>query len=186
MAVLGQEKRKQAVTKDLLGVLNKSKARIKYRHFCLGSGENMNESDLEFDPYSGEENEENYSSLTDVNDISVFTDEFEENAASLIRQEHEKIQNLYGRIFLYDMAETQSDQYIRNGLFQEEHQQIIRTENTEESENGVGFIGIGMIIVLFLWVLTAYIQTRKAKREVMKNSVGKMVWYEREGEKYGK
>ncbi len=134
----------------------------------------MDEADLEFDTSGLEGRDESYSSLTDTNDISVFTDEFEEDVSEVIQKENEKAERLYNQLFLYEMKEKKTDTVIVQGLFQTETQQAVREEAISESKNGAGLMLLGILILIFMWIMTKYIGMRKQKREDIKNSMKKI------------
>lgn len=134
----------------------------------------MDEADLEFDTSDLEGRDESYSSLTDTNDISVFTDEFEEDVSEVIQKENEKAERLYHQLFLYEMKEKKTDTVIVQGLFQTETQQAVREEAISESKNGAGLMLLGILILIFMWIMAKYIGMRKQKREDIKNSMKKI------------
>lgn len=134
----------------------------------------MDEADLEFDTSDLEGNDESYSSLTDTNDISVFTDEFEEDVSEIIQKENEDTERLYNQLFLYEMKEKKTDTSIVQGLFQTETQQVVREEAISESKNSAGFMLLGILILIFLWIMAKYIRMRKQKREDIKKSIKKI------------
>lgn len=126
----------------------------------------MADSDLEFDPSVVQDRGETYSSLTDMNEIAVFTKSFEEQV--LIVKERESIQDdfLMEQPFTMAMAVDDSGEEMISVLFQDNKQNVIKTEEKSTyNQNGLFISCFGIAFAVFLALMIVYCRARNRKME---------------------
>lgn len=126
----------------------------------------MADSDLEFDPSALQDRGETYSSLTDMNEIAIFTKSFEEQVLSV--KERESIQDdfLMEQPFTTAMAVDDSEEEIISVLFQDSKQNVIKAgENAAYNQNGLFISCFGLAFAVFLALMIVYCRARNKKTE---------------------
>lgn len=126
----------------------------------------MADSDLEFDPSALQDRGETYSSLTDINEIAIFTKSFEEQV--LIVKERESIQDdfLMEQPFTTAMAVDDSEEEIISVLFRDSKQNVIKAgEKAAYNQNGLLISCFGLAFAVFLALMIVYCRARNRKTE---------------------
>ena len=128
--------------------------------------------DLEFDTSVLMDRGETYSSLTDINEIEVFTKSFEERIGTVKEQENAYEVYLADQPFTGVMAVDGSSEQMLAVLFQGRQQSVIRGEDVEsQNGNGIFFSFVGMVFALFLGIMVLYSRKRNRKIEMEKQHI---------------
>ena len=124
----------------------------------------MARSDININPDVLENQIDNYSSLSDLNHIPVFTNDYGETIAKKNNKQKEQEKRLQTEIFQKEMILNQITDDITGQLFLEEKQQVIKqdvlTDGTVQRYIG---IGMGVVILLFLMFMGSYIRKRQQR-----------------------
>ncbi len=104
------------------------------------------------------------SSMTDLNQIYVFTDEFEEQKEKIEDRQQMKKSDLEAKIFFTQIQEKNGGG-ITDFLFQEQtEQKIVRTEPVT-NHNNLPYLGGSLLTILFILLLSALFLFRKKGKE---------------------
>lgn len=124
----------------------------------------MARSDININPDVLENQIDNYSSLSDLNHIPVFTNDYGETIAKKNNKQKEQEKRLQTEIFQKEMILNQTTDDITGQLFLEEKQQVIK-QDVQTDGTGQRYIGIGMgvVILLFLMFMGSYIRRRQQR-----------------------
>lgn len=134
------------------------------------------DSDLEFDTSVLKDRGETYSSLTDMNEIEVFTRSFEKRIETVREQENSYEVYLAEQPFTGVMAVDESGEQILEVLFQDRQQSMIRGGEVEgQSRNGIIFSVVGVLFALFLGIMLLYCRKRNRKIEKEKQHIADLL-----------
>lgn len=124
----------------------------------------MARSDININPDVLENQIDNYSSLSDLNHIPVFTNDYGETIAKKNNKQKEQEKRIQTEIFQKEMILNQTTDDITGQLFLEEKQQVIK-QDVQTDGTGQRYIGIGMgvVILLFLMFMGSYIRRRQQR-----------------------
>ncbi len=124
----------------------------------------MARSDININPDVLENQIDNYSSLSDLNHIPVFTNDYGETIAKKNNKQKEQEKRIQTEIFQKEMILNQTTDDITGQLFLEEKQQVIK-QDVQTDGTGQRYIGIGMgfVILLFLMFMGSYIRKRQQR-----------------------
>lgn len=90
------------------------------------------------------EKEENYSSLTDLNDLQLFTDEYELTIEMVQKEEISKEKSLINRCFIVSNEKNMEEQIISNMFMQ--NSQIVLQVHNDTREYGTYYVLLGSIL----------------------------------------
>lgn len=124
----------------------------------------MARSDININPDVLENQIDNYSSLSDLNHIPVFTNDYGETIAKKNNKQKEQEKRIQTEIFQKEMILNQTTDDITGQLFLEKKQQVIK-QDVQTDGTGQRYIGIGMVfvILLFLMFMGSYIRKRQKR-----------------------
>lgn len=130
------------------------------------------DSELKLDMSVFQNEGEAYSSLTDINDIPIFTSSFREITEKVSKQEKQEEQHIAKQIFNDKMTDLQTNEELVQVLFQGETQRIIKKEaEIEESNSVLIYPMLGLFFAVFLVVMLGYCKKRSAKTEQAKAAI---------------
>ncbi|MDD3139130.1 MAG: hypothetical protein PHX08_09180 [Lachnospiraceae bacterium] len=131
----------------------------------------MEESGLEFDAETVQNQGDTYSSLTDINGVPVFTEEFTERIKTEQRGQAEKEKELSQEVFVEPMNRQKNSTDM---LFMGTTQQVLKEEETTaHAENSLWYPLFGVWMLVFLAAMIWYCQRRNRKTEEKKKEVQK-------------
>ncbi|MBQ1802072.1 MAG: type VII secretion protein EssA [Lachnobacterium sp.] len=134
--------------------------------------------DLEVtNPYN--HNEKDYSSLTDMNNLPLFSEQFEAVKKQKNNVDKKKIKDLSQKVFCVKMHESNDDVRV-NQLFLSENQLYSKQEESNTSIKTSYFIPIsGICIIVFLYSMIVYCQKRRRKLKEKLYKMGQEKWNEK-------
>ncbi|MBO5209681.1 MAG: hypothetical protein J6B68_10110 [Lachnospiraceae bacterium] len=104
------------------------------------------------------------SSLTDMNQIPVFTDEFEDQISIVSQEEYLAGQKLHGTIFGEQII-LEEDSDVLDQMFQDETQElIIRNEQVESGEQTY-YTWAGILLVILGIAAVAYMRGKRGTKK---------------------
>lgn len=114
-----------------------------------------------------------YSSLTDLNEIPVFTPDFAKKVNAVKKQEQEQATRINRHIFVGDMEPVNTDRQIIAVLFQEETLQVVEEKELAEAAAIAPpmYFFLGMVFLCFLGFMIVYISKRKQTRRVQAQDI---------------
>lgn len=134
------------------------------------------DSDLEFDTSVLKDRGETYSSLTDMNEIEVFTRSFEKKIETVSEQEELYEVHIAEQPFTGVMAVDESGEQILEVLFQGKQQSVIRGGEAEsQNGKGIAFSAVGVMFALFLGIMLLYCRKRDQRIEKEKQHIADLL-----------
>lgn len=101
------------------------------------------------------------SSLTDINGVFVFTDEFEKQKDKVNEEYQSTREELDGKVFAQAMVGTQEDS-VRTQLFQPGNEQlIVRNEQVQGKDYPIIYQAGGLLLILIVFLLGTVTLFRK-------------------------
>ncbi len=127
------------------------------------------DSRLDLNTDSLKEKNESYSSLTDVNYLQLFTDDYELMIKAVERKEKDRASSLIEGCFTGIDNNTAEKQLIEN-MFLENSQIVLQTQNVTERYGNyyvlLGSILVGLLISMLIFGITG----KKGKKENVDNT----------------
>lgn len=126
------------------------------------------ESELELHPETAKYRQDTYSSLTDLNGIDVFSEEFQKAVERVLGEENRKKEELENKAFVSEIFTVQgADEELEAKLFLGEEETVLRHDYEKEKDNW-SVTDIGMVLFSMLAVAALYLfffQDRKARKK---------------------
>lgn len=134
--------------------------------------------DLEVtNPYN--HNEKDYSSLTDMNNLPLFSEQFEAVKKQKNNGDRKAIKELNQKVFCAKMHGNKEDVKVGQ-LFLSENQLYSKQEESNTSIKTSYFIPIsGICIIVFLYLMIVYCQKRRRKLKEKLYKMGQEKWNEK-------
>lgn len=124
-------------------------------------------------------NVKEYSSLTDMNNLPLFSEQFEAVKKQKNNVDKKKIKDLSQKVFCVKMHESNDDVRV-NQLFLSENQLYSKQEESNTSIKTSYFIPIsGICIIVFLYLMIVYCQKRRRKLKEKLYKMGQEKWNEK-------
>ncbi len=138
------------------------------------------QKDLELEvTTSDSQNTKDYSSLTDINKIPLFTDEFNVEKQKKLSNDKKETSKINKEIFCAKL-DSSDDSINMNQLFLSESQPYIKPEeHNNQVQNSIIFPITGIVMVTFLFFMIKYCQKRKRILNEKLNKMGQEEWNEK-------
>lgn len=130
----------------------------------------MADSGLNFEIVDMQNNNETYSSLTDINNINLFTTSFQLNIESKEEIEMQKMQEVKMQMFVYGNEDDYYSEII-DSMFLDNSNRIIKQDTSSVQEQTYGMTIISGCVVLTMFFIVIYLQYRNKKFEKRKKFI---------------
>lgn len=130
----------------------------------------MVDSGLNFETGNMQNNDKTYSSLTDINNINLFTTSFQLNVESKEENEVQKMQEVKMQMFVYSNEDDHYSEII-DSMFLDNSNRIIKQDTSSVQEQTYGVTIISGFVVLTMFFVVIYLQYRNKKFEKRKKFI---------------
>jgi len=126
------------------------------------------EGAIELNPELVRQRQDTYSSLTDLQGINVFSDEFKENIDSVKEQRNAEEKNLNSSVFIKEINVSDSkDDWLLSQLFYKQEEMIL-SQNYESTGKELSVMDVGLVVIAVLAVTALYLvifSNKKTRRK---------------------
>lgn len=123
-------------------------------------------SELEFNTEILKQKNESYSSLTDLNGVALFTDDYETLIEKKQQEDSQKNSEIEKKLFVTEMRQEGADDEVINTLFLNTSQEVVKVNTTPaEQDLSLVFPAIGIVFCVFLLFMVQYYKKRRRKSE---------------------
>lgn len=130
----------------------------------------MDDSHLMFDSSVLQNQGETYSSLTDMNNIPIFTESFERKVVYMKELNCRDEQILIRQPFMDVMRDRSEDTVIMGKLFQGQSQRFVKADpEISGTEDFGGYIFLAVCFSVFFFIMFAYCRRRKIWKMKVQN-----------------
>lgn len=130
----------------------------------------MVDSGLNFETGNMQNNDKTYSSLTDINNINLFTTSFQLNVELKEENEMQKMQEVKMQMFVYSNEDDHYSEII-DSMFLDNSNRIIKQDTLSVQEQTYGMTIISGFVVLTMFFVVIYLQYRNKKFEKRKKFI---------------
>lgn len=130
----------------------------------------MVDSGLNFETGNMQNNDKTYSSLTDINNINLFTTSFQLNVELKEENEMQKMQEVKMQMFVYSNEDDHYSEII-DSMFLDNSNRIIKQDTLSIQEQTYGMTIISGFVVLTMFFVVIYLQYRNKKFEKRKKFI---------------
>lgn len=121
---------------------------------------------IQLDPSVLQEQGETYSSLTDTNQIPLFTNNFEEMQEKKQKRDEEIVRTVKTALFQNEKEHGLNEyERIQNSLFMNTEIQLKKEEIKEESNQvGTAVAAVGILLIIFFMFAFSWMEKRRKRR----------------------
>lgn len=125
-------------------------------------------SDIELHPENVRQRQDTYSSLTDLEGINIFYDDFQETISKVKKIENKKLEEINQAVFVDEIiVENGSDVQITSNLFRKQEEMVLKHDYQEGNNKSLA-LDISLALIAVLAVAALYIfffNERKIRRK---------------------
>ncbi len=122
----------------------------------------MADAGLELDVNNISNQGDTYSSLTDINNINLFTDSFQKQIESVNENEVGKLQDINSQLFMYS-DDNDNESEIVSYLFLDNGVRVIKQESENVKEQNYLSFMTGFLVFFTIIAVVIYLMYRKNK-----------------------
>ncbi|WP_195268311.1 hypothetical protein [Eubacterium sp. 1001713B170207_170306_E7] len=123
-------------------------------------------SELEFNTEILKQKNESYSSLTDLNGVALFTDDYETLIEIKQQENGRKNSEIQQKLFVTEIRQEGADDDVVNTLFLNTSQEVVKVNTTPADQDlSLVFPAIGIVFCVFLLFMVQYYKKRRRKSE---------------------
>lgn len=123
-------------------------------------------SELQFNTDILKQKSESYSSLTDLNGVALFTDDYEAIVEKKHQEDSQQNNEIQQKLFVTEIQQEGADDGIINTLFMSTSQEVVKADTTPAGQDlSLVFPVVGIIFCMFLLFMVQYYKKRRKKSE---------------------